>query len=566
MPLKFSLSLALLVLAAFVLATGKPAAAAQYDLVIDETEVNVTGEPVKALTINGSLPAPTLRFKEGEDVTVRVTNRLDETASVHWHGFLIPPEMDGVPGLSGFPGIESGETFTYRFSIRQTGTYWYHSHSGTQEQAGLYGSIIVEPAKGDIVKADRDYIVVLSDFTIEDSDRILANLKVDSGYYNYNKRTIVDFFRDIGREGLGATIRDRLDWGAMRMDPTDLSDVSGYTFLVNGRSPDQNWTGLFTPGEKVRLRFINASAMTYYDVRIPGLKMIVIQADGQNVQPVPVDEFRIPVAETYDVIVTPEDEKAYTIFAEAIDRSGYARGTLAPREGMTGEIPERRPRTLLTMADMGMAHEGMADGDMPGMQDGGMAQMEHGVMSDMSGMDHDSMNDMSGMAREADASEADEPRGWADASTPKGMRALSYGDLKSLTPQKDTREPTREIVVRLGGNMERYIWTINGAKFEDTKPIDLNYGERVKLTFVNETMMPHPMHLHGMFVQLINGQPAERLPNKHVVNVAPGTSYSVLLTANEPGEWALHCHLLYHMAAGMMTKVVVAQMTAEAAR
>jgi CopA family copper-resistance protein len=539
---------ALVALGAFAWGAGDPASAGEYDLVIDRTPVTVDGATATALTVNGQLPGPTLRFTEGEDVTLHVANRLDESSSIHWHGFLIDAEMDGVPGFNGFRGIPPGETFTYRFTVRQSGTYWYHSHSGTQEQGGLYGPIIVAPAGGDIVKADRDYVVVLSDFTTEDTDRILANLKVDPGYYNYNKRTLLDFFRDVGQDGLGAAFRDRLDWGEMRMDPTDIADVSGatYTFLVNGRSAGQNWTGLFVPGEKVRLRFVNASAMTYFDVRIPGLKMIVIQADGQNVQPVPVDEFRIAVAETYDVIVTPRNDKAYTIFAEPIDRSGYARATLAPGEGMAGEMPERRPRTLLTMADMAMAHgEHGGDGDMAAMDHGAMAGMEHGAPA---------------------TGDAGMPRGWADASTPQGMRALSYADLKSLTPQKDTRGPGREIMVRLGGNMERFIWTINGRKFADTEPIMLDYGERVMLTFVNETMMAHPMHLHGMFVQLVNGQPAERLPNKHVVNVPPGQSYSVLLTADEPGEWAFHCHLLYHMAAGMMTKAVVARLAAEAAR
>lgn len=545
---------ALVVLGAVAWGAGARAIAGDYDLVIDRTPVTIGAATARALTVNGQVPGPTLRFAEGEDVTIRVTNKLDESSSIHWHGFLIDAEMDGVPGFSGYPGIPPGETFTYRFTVRQSGTYWYHSHSGTQEQAGLYGPIVVAPAAGDIVEAERDYVVVLSDFTTEDTDRILANLKVDPGYYNYHKRTIFDFFRDAGRDGLGATVRDRMDWGAMRMDPTDIADVSGYTYLVNGKAPEQNWTGLFASGEKVRLRFVNASAMTYFDVRIPGLKLIVIQADGQNVQPVPVDEFRIAVAETYDVVVVPED-KAYTIFAEPIDRSGYARATLAPREGMAGEMPARRPRTLLTMADMGMAHGDMAemgDGDMAGMDHGDMAEMDDG---DTAGMDH---GDMAGMG------DAERPRGWADAATPAGMRALRYADLKSLTPQADTRDAGREIEVRLGGNMERFIWTINGRKFVDAEPIMLEYGERVMLTFVNETMMAHPMHLHGMFVQLVNGQPAERLPNKHVVNVHPGQRYSVLLTADEPGEWAFHCHLLYHMAAGMMRKVVVARLAAEA--
>jgi CopA family copper-resistance protein len=554
---------------------GGRAEARDYSLIIQSSRISIGGKPVKALTINGQVPAPTLRFKEGENVAVHVENLLDETASLHWHGFLIPPEMDGVPRLNGFAGIAPGAAYTYRFTVRQSGTYWYHSHSGTQEQGGLYGAIIIEPREADVVQAARDYLVVLSDFTRKNPDRILRNLKADPGYYNFDKRTIFDFFSDAKRDGLGATVRDRLDWGKMRMDPTDLADVSGYTFLVNGKSPKENWTGLFAPGERVRLRFINASAMSYFDVRVPGLKLIVIQADGQNVQPVPVDEFRIAVAETYDVVVVPKEDKAYTIFAESVDRTGYARATLAPREGMSGEIPARRPRTLLTMADMGMAQDRMAEmehGEMGRGQDSlqSMSGMDHGStrdMGDMGDMGHGAAHDMAGMddAAKAEANEKGAPRGWADASTPQGMKALSYADLRSLEPQKDTRAPGREIVVRLGGNMERFIWTMNGKKFEDTEPIQLRYGERVKLTFVNDTMMAHPMHLHGMFVQLVNGQPAERLPNKHVVNVAPGQSYSVLLTADEPGEWAFHCHLLYHMAAGMMTKVVVAQLTAAAA-
>jgi len=525
-----------------------PARAAQYDLVIDRTVVNATGKPIEKLTVNGRLPAPTLRFKEGEEVTVRVTNRLNEDTSVHWHGFLIPGDQDGVPGFNGFPGIKPGETFTYRFPIRQSGTYWYHSHSAGQEQDGLYGAVIIEPAAGDIVKPERDYVIVLSDFHEQSAADIHRTLKVAEGSYNYGKRTLGDFFDDASRMGFGAALRDRLDWGEMRMDPTDLVDVAGYTFLVNGNSPALNWTGLFKPGEKVRLRFVNASAMSYYDVRIPGLRMIVIQADGQNVQPVPVDEFRIAVAETYDVIVVPREDKAYTIFAEPIDRSGYARATLAPRAGMQGAIPERKPRAILTMADMGMAHEGM----------------DHGAMPEMSGMDHTAMGHG---AMAEPTKDRTRPQGWADAATPPDKKALAYADLKSLAPQKDTRPPQREIVVRLGGQMNRFIWTINGQKFEDSEPIALAFGERVKLTFVNETMMAHPMHLHGMFVQLVNGQAAERLPNKHVVNVAPGATYSALLTADEPGEWAFHCHLLFHMASGMMAKVVVARLqTAEAAR
>ena len=551
---------------ALVLAlTALPALGAEVRLTVERKDVTVTGRSVSAITFNGQLPGPTLRFREGEDVTIHVTNKLDEDTSVHWHGLLLPGMMDGVPGLNGYPGIKPGETFTYRFKVRQAGTYWYHSHSGAQEQAGMYGALILDPRESEVVKTEREHIIVLSDFSEEDPDEILRNLKNDHSYYNRGRRTIGDFFRDARRNGLGATMRDRLEWGEMRMDPTDMADVSGYTFLVNGQSPTGNWTGLFRAGERVRLRFINASAMSYFDVRIPGLKMIVVQADGQDVEPVPVDEFRIAVAETYDVVVTPREDKAYTIFAEPIDRSGYARATLAPREGMTADVPPMRPRTTLTMADMGMAHGGHGGHGAPAEPAQSQGPGGHGdheaappVPAQSQAHGGHSDHDAPAAAREGP------PRGWADAATPAGMRALKYSDLRSLTPQKDLREPTQEIVVRLGGSMERYVWTLNGAKAEHASPIELKYGERVKITFVNETMMAHPMHLHGMFVQLINGQPGERLPNKHIVSVAPGQSYSALLTADEPGEWAFHCHLLYHMAAGMMTKVVVARMSAEA--
>jgi CopA family copper-resistance protein len=556
-------------LAFLSLVAALPAFSAEVRLTVERKDVMVTGRSVSAITFNGQLPGPTLRFREGEDVTIHVTNKLDEDTSVHWHGLLLPGMMDGVPGLNGFPGIKPGETFTYRFKVRQAGTYWYHSHSGAQEQAGMYGALILDPREADPVKTEREHIVVLSDFSEEDPNEILRNLKNDHGYYNRGRRTIGDFFRDVRRDGFGATVRDRLEWGEMRMDPTDMADVSGYTFLVNGQSPTGNWTGLFKAGERVRLRFINASAMSYFDLRIPGLKMIVVQADGQDVEPVPVDEIRIAVAETYDVVVTPREDKAYTIFAEPIDRSGYARATLAPREGMEGELPPRRPRATLTMADMGMAHgdHGGGHGDhggAPAEPTPSQGHGDHGAPAESAPSQGHGGHGSHGDQQEATPQRDGPPRGWADASTPAGMRALKYSDLRSLIPQKDLRAPTREIVVRLGGSMERYVWTLNGAKAEHSSPIELKYGERVKITFINDTMMAHPMHLHGMFVQLANGQPGERLPNKHIVSVAPGSSYSALLTADEPGEWAFHCHLLYHMATGMMTKVVVARMSAEA--
>ncbi|MDX2028537.1 MAG: copper resistance system multicopper oxidase [Alphaproteobacteria bacterium] len=510
-----------------VILFSSSAEAGTYHLDIERKAVNITGSPVEKITVNGGIPGPTLRFREGEDVTITVTNHLDEDTSVHWHGLLLPGEMDGVPGFNAFPGIKPGETFTYHFRIRQSGTYWYHAHSMGQEQDGHYGSIVITPRDKDPLQANRDYVVLISDFHEGDWQEILANLKKDSDYYQFNRRTLGDFFNDIDKKGFATAWNFAADWGEMRMRPTDLSDVTGYIFLINGKTPEQNWTGLFKPGERVRLRFINASAMSFYDVRIPGLKMQVVSSDGQDIEPVPVDEFRFGVAETYDVIVTPKEDKAYTIVAEPIDRTGFALGTLATREEMIGEKPQPRPRTLLNMVDMGMNH----------------AAMEH----------HEHGGTMS-MEQIAEVS------GWANAGTPAGSKALNYADLRFFGIQKDTRLPQREILVRLGGNMERYIWTINGKKFEDSGPISLNYGERVRLKFVNDTMMAHPMHLHGMFVQLENGQPAGKLPNKHTIIIPPGQSYSALLTADEPGEWAFHCHLLYHMMTGMMNKVVVAKL------
>jgi len=563
------MSRALALLATSWLLLSPPAFAREYTLVIDDARVVVAGRAADGMTINGHLPGPTLRFTEGEEAIIHVRNDSDAPTSLHWHGLFVPAEMDGAPGFSGFQAIEPGQTFTYRFPIRQHGTYWYHSHSGGQEQMGLYAPLIIEPAAPETNPPDRDYVVFLSDFTTEHPDRILNNLKVDSGYYNYNHRTLGDFFRDARRFGFDAALRDRVAWGQMRMDPTDIADVTNYTFLVNGRPPAENETFLFRPSDRVRLRLINGSAMTYFDVRIPGLKLTVVAADGREVEPVEVDELRIAVAETYDVIVEPRDDAAYTIFAEAMDRSGYARGTLAPREGMAGAIPDMRPRAILTMADMGMS----ADATLAPTNGGAVdhSQMDHGAATQQS-MDETGANqnahqghDMSaGLGGDGGADGSGRPFGWG-SEFPADARVLSYADLASATPQADTRAAEREIIVRLGGSMERYVWTINGERMEDAAPINLAYGERARLTFINETMMAHPMHLHGMFVQIENGMPAERLPDKHIVSVAPGQTYSVLLTANQPGEWAFHCHLLYHMTAGMMARVVVARSDGERA-
>ncbi|HDK9104029.1 MULTISPECIES: copper resistance system multicopper oxidase [Acinetobacter calcoaceticus/baumannii complex] len=564
------------------------AAVKEYDLTIAEQTVNITGKPLKRITVNGKFVAPLLEFEEGDDAVIRVHNKLkNQDSSIHWHGLILPGIMDGVPGFNQFDGIAPNKTYEYKFKVRQNGTYWYHSHSKGQEQDGLYGPLVIYPKNkvpltaGE--KADRDYVVLLSDFHNSTSGQIMSNLKKEADYYQNRRETVFDVFRQIKRDGLKATWKDRSMWNQMRMLKTDMSDVTNYTFLMNGKTPEQNWTGNFKAGEKVRLRFINASAMSLFDVRIPNLKMTVVSADGQPVKPVPVDEFRIGTAETYDVIVEPKQAN-YQIEAESIDRSGFSIGTLHDENTSlvkSTTMPTPRPRALLTMEDMGMDHDmssmkGM-DHDMSSMKGmdhdmSSMKGMDHDMssmkgmdhdMSSMKGMDHD-MSSMKGMdhdmpSKTVSSSGSDQVvYGWANASTPAGLKALQYSDLQSLTPQKDTRAPEREIEIRLGGNMERYIWTINGKKFNETEPFKVKYGERIRLKFVNDSMMAHPMHLHGMFMQLENGQDPSNMPNKHTVIVPPGKTVTTLLTADEFGEWAIHCHLLYHMSAGMMNKLIVA--------
>ena len=538
---------------------AEPALATEYNLTIGETKVNFTGDERTAIAVNGEVPAPLLRFQEGEEAVIHVTNTLDVPTSVHWHGLLLPGEMDGVPGFNGFPGIAPGETFTYRFTVRQSGTYWYHAHSEYQEQEGLYGAMILDPKAGDPAAYDREHVIFLSDWTDEKGAEVHANLKSMPDYYNYAQRTVFDFFDHVQEEGFGAALQDRLDWGEMRMMPTDIADVSGYTFLMNGKTDEERWTGTFKPGERVRLRLINGSAMSYFDFRIPSMKLGVVQADGQNIHPVMVDELRIATAETYDIIITPEDDTPLQIIAEAMDRTGFALGELTA-DGKPARLPRpaQRERALLTMADMGVRHE-MQGGHQghgasaPAPHDG---HADHGAHKNHAMPEKHEGHGNHG-AMPAPEKESFNHRLSPPVGAPEGARVLSYADLKALEHNDDLRAPQREIEVRLGGNMERYLWTINGKKFEDAKPIELHYGERVKLTFINESMMNHPMHLHGLFVELENGQPREMQPRKHIVNVGPGRRYSVEITADEPGEWAFHCHLSYHMATGMFRKVIV---------
>ena len=519
------------------------AAVKEYDLTIAEQTVNITGKPVERITVNGKFVAPLLEFEEGDEAVIRVHNKLkNQDSSIHWHGLLLPGIMDGVPGFNKFHGIAPNKTYEYKFKVRQNGTYWYHSHSKGQEQDGLYGAFVIYPKDKTPLtaaeKTDKDYVVLLSDFHNSTSDQIMKNIKKEADYYQNRRETVFDVLKQVKRDGLKATWQDRSMWNQMRMLKTDMSDVTGYTFLMNGKTPQQNWTGNFKAGEKVRLRFINASAMSFFDVRIPNLKMTVVSADGQPVKPVPVDEFRIGTAETYDVIVEPK-QAHYQIEAESIDRTGFSVGTLHEESRPAVkqiEMPKPRPRSLLTMEDMGMDHD----------------------MSSMKGMDHD-MPMNSATVKAASDKNDNTVFGWANASTPEGNKALQYSDLQSLDPQKDTRAAEREIEIRLGGNMERYIWTINGKKFNEADPLVVKYGERIRLKFVNDSMMAHPMHLHGMFMQLENGQDPSNMPNKHTVIVPPGKTITTLLTADELGEWAIHCHLLYHMSAGMMNKLIVAQ-------
>ncbi len=570
----------------------------RFDLSIGHQLINLTGKAVAATTVNESLPAPILRWKEGETVTIRVRNHLPESSSIHWHGIILPTDMDGVPDIA-FDGIEPGQSFNYRFKVQQSGTYWYHSHSGFQEQTGLYGPIIIDPIEPEPFSYDRDYVVMLSDWSEESPIDIYAKLKKSGGYYNFNERTGSDLWREISEKGISRTWNDRKMWNQMRMSQRDLADVSGYTYtyLMNGHTPASNWTCLFKPGEKVRLRLINGAAMSFFDLRIPGLKMTVVAADGQNIEPVSVDEIRIGVAETYDVIVTPDGDRAYTLFAQSSDRSGYARGTLTPNRALQSDVPALDPVPNLTMMDMGMAHS--MTGTMSGMIDsGGEAPMRKSSMNMSNGSMSTSQMKMAkheGMPMMGASTQSSMDMGTMQSSKMKGTninppvihksteygpqvdmrssspmyrlddpgvglrnngrRVLTYADLKSLDPTPDQRDPDRELELHLTGNMERYMWSVDGIKYADAEPLKFRYGERLRITFVNDTMMSHPMHLHGMWSDLETGG-SQRIARKHTVVVQPGARISYRVDVDARGSWAFHCHLLYHML-GMFRRVDV---------
>ena len=593
-----------------------------FELTVDSMQVNFTGRHAVANAFNGSVPGPTLRWREGDTVTIAVTNRLKESTSIHWHGIRSPADMDGVPGVS-FAGIQAGETFVYRIPVVQKGTYWYHSHSSFQEQIGLIGALIIEGRDRDPVEFDREYVVILSDWTDVNPESLLRNLKAQSDYYNYSRSTLPGFLSQAKEKGFGHTVSERLKWARMNMSPNDISDVSGatYTYLLNGNAPNANWTGLYQAGERLRLRFINGSSMTFFDVRIPGLSMTVVEADGNEVEPVVVDEFRVGVAETYDVIVQPRDNSAYTIFAQAEDRSGFARGTLARRAGMTAPVPPMDPRPVRTMMDMGMkmgtmsgmdasGMDGKRDGEMHGMDmgnaksdamqpkggtppgpgkgdtagmtmGGGMATGNSGMTpfpqpgpSTVRTMPASGM--VKGMVKKEVKLEPSNPvklhvgpqvvqvaaQTSARLNDPgaglsgNGRRVLTYADLRARYRGVDGRPPTREIELHLTGNMERYIWGFNGQKFSSAEPLELKLGERVRIVLINDSMMEHPIHLHGVWSELENGH-GEFNPYKHTITVKPAERLSYLVSADTPGRWAFHCHLLYHMHAGMFRTVAI---------
>ncbi|WP_313524361.1 copper resistance system multicopper oxidase [Stutzerimonas kunmingensis] len=552
----------------------------EFDLTIDSMSVDFTGRRRTAMAINGSIPGPLLRWREGDTVTLRVRNRLPHDTSIHWHGILLPANMDGVPGFS-FAGIAPDGMYEYRFKVVQSGTYWYHSHSGFQEQLGVYGALIIDPKEPEPFSYDRDYVVFLSDWTDESPARVLAKLKKRSDYYNRGRRTLGDFIYDVADNGWTDTVSERWAWAKMNMSPTDLADISGatYTYLLNGQAPDGNWTGLFQPGERIRLRLINGSAMSYFDFRIPGLKLAVVAADGQNVEPVQVDEVRLAVAETLDVIVEPDgSQDAYTLFAQAMDRSGYARGTLAVRDGLQAPVPEPDPRPELSMEDMGHgdhAAHGQAAASAPSDEPhAGHGDMNHGAMNqnEMNGqMDHATMGHGSsgGGMQTHPASETDNPL--VDMQTmmpvPKlddpgiglrdnGRRVLTYADLHSTFADPDGREPTRTIELHLTGHMERFAWSFDGIPFADAEPIRLKYGERVRLVLVNDTMMHHPIHLHGLWSDL-EDEHGNFQVRKHTIDMPPGSKRSYRVTADALGRWAYHCHMLMHMDLGMFREVRV---------
>ncbi|GAB2887954.1 copper resistance system multicopper oxidase [Microbulbifer echini] len=515
----------------------------RFDLTLGYRPVNFSGLPGTALAINGATPGPILRWKEGRTITLDIHNPLPTGSAIHWHGIKLPSTMNGIPGIS-FAGILPGQRFRYRFNVQQSGTYWYQSAWGFQQQQGLYGAIVIDPAEADPITSDRDYVVLLSDWSDERPTTIYANLKKDGHYYGRrHQRTATDLWREVRAKGIEQTLRERHRWNLLSQSDRTVSDVSGYTFLLNGQTPEDNWTALFKPGETVRLRFINASAMTLFDLRIPDLAMTVVAADGQNIQPLRVDEFRLGTGETYDVVVRPSGDRPYTVFAQAIDRSGYASGTLTPQAGLTAEVPPMDPIPVLGKRDLGLTNANST----PDSDEESMARLAPAGLGSNSPIAHPSSEKSFAVATraQAPASGLNDPGvGLRLHRRRHNRRVLTYADLRSLTPTTDQRQPQRELQLHLTGNQDRYMWSIDGIKFKDAYPLVFNHGERLRITLVNDTLLIQPMHLHGFWSELETGD-GTYLPRKHTVLVQPSAKISYLVSADTYGRWALQSQMLY---------------------
>lgn len=497
-----------------------------YELTATKGSVNLSGkaEVDWALMINGGIPAPTLEFTEGDDAEITVHNRLAEEVSIHWHGILLPPEMDGVAYVN-TPPILAGSSFTFRFKLRQNGTFWYHSHTMLQEQKGIYGAIVIHPRERKIAY-DKDIVVILSDWSDENADNILKNLRKDGDYYLYKKKSMRSWIGAAQAGGLGTYLNN--EW--TRMGGMDLSDVGYDAFLANGKQNSQLYIG--EPGQKVRIRIINAAASSYFYVSLGKEPMNVISADGIDIEPVRAKEILLGMAETYDVLFEIPKGKNTELRATAQDVTGFASGWI----GAGDKVPA-------------------PDKAVPDMY----AAMDHASMGH-GGMDHSTMNHGSSGSSEEDADEEmdhstmdhaamghDQP----DNSKAAVVESLTVDNLKSPVKTVFSKDrPTYDLKLVLGGDMERYVWHINGKSIHEDRTIEINEGDVVRFTFVNETMMHHPMHLHGHFFRVVTSK-GEFSPMKHTVDVPPHGTRTIEFYANEPGQWMLHCHNLYHMKTGM---------------
>lgn len=504
----------------------------EYSFDVNYKTVNFTGQPVQAIAVGGTIPAPTIEATVGDTLRVTFNNKLDVETSVHWHGVLLPNDQDGVPYLT-TPPIKAGQSFTYEYPVIHHGTYWYHSHTGLQEQRGVYGSLVFHPLGGEVVAADQEVVVVLSDWTDENPNQVMHNLKKSDDYYALKKDS-VQSWQKVLQHGPEA-IRNRLDGAWMRMGPMDLSDVGYDAFLANGART-------YTPrginaGSTVRLRVINAGASSYFNLHYAGGEMTVVAADGVDVVPFTVDRLRIAIAETFDVIVTAPTEGAYEFRATAEDGTGYSSVILGSGQVIpAADIPKPNPFLM----DHSM-HGDTEHADHSSMDHGGMnnGQMNHAAMG----------HDMASMQ--------------GSTGAPKRMR--EYELLRALSPTNFSADnPQRIVSLELTGDMERYAWSFNDKVLSEDSKILIRKGETVQFVLENKTMMHHPIHLHGHFFRVLNGK-GEYSPLKHTVSVPPLQTVTIEFLANEEKDWFFHCHNLYHMKTGM-TRVVSYEQTSTATR